>query len=308
MKLRVQQVQPCAPDVKLFTLVHPRRPELPIFTPGAHVDLRLPDGRIRQYSLCGDPADRGAYCIAIKRENAGRGGSIWAHEVLTPGATALISAPRNNFPLAAGARRHILVAGGIGVTPFLAMACQLAREGSDYTLHYCARSREAPLAAELRAQCGDRLVTHFSDDPADTRFDPAMLGEAASGTHVYCCGPHRLVQAVRDATAGWPVAQVHFEVFQATLDENFKPEPFDVTLASTGEVVRVPADKSALEVLRARGMILPSSCETGVCGACECGYRSGVVIHRDSLLSVAARQDKMMICVSRARGSVTLEL
>ena len=308
MKLRVDGVQASTPDVSVFTLRHPRRTHLPAFTAGAHVDLRLPDGLIRQYSLCGDPADTTTYRIAIKREDAGRGASRWAHGALTPGALALVSAPRNNFPLAPEAVRHILVAGGIGITPFLAMAQQLRRDGADYVLHYCARSSQAPVLAELRAVCGGRLVTHFAVDPASTRFDAASLSDPVPGTHVYCCGPQRLTDAVRAATAHWPEAQVHFEVFQATLDEDFKAEPFDVTLASSGETLRVPAGRSALDVLRAHGLVLPSSCELGVCGACECGYRGGVVIHRDSVLGTGARQDRMMLCVSRARVSVTLDL
>jgi len=308
MKLRVDDVQASTPDVNVFALRHPRRTHLPAFTPGAHVDLRLPDGRIRQYSLCGDPADLTAYRIAIKREDAGRGASLWAHRALAPGATVLVSAPRNNFPLAAGASRHVLIAGGIGVTPFLAMVQQLRRDRADYVLHYCARSSQAPVLSELQAICGERLVTHFAADPATPRFDPATLGDPDPGTHVYCCGPQRLTEAVRQATAHWPEAQVHFEVFQVTLDENFKAEPFDVALASTGETLRVPADRSALDVLRSHGLVLPSSCELGVCGACECGYRGGVVIHRDSVLGVGARQDRMMLCVSRARVAITLDL
>jgi ferredoxin-NADP reductase len=308
MKLRVDAVRPCGQDVSLFTLVHARRPELPAFSPGAHVDLHLPDGRIRQYSLCGDPAERRSYRIAIRREGQGRGGSVLAHETLRPGAIVPVSAPRNNFSLADGARRHILVAGGIGITPFAAMAHQLRREGAEFTLHYCTRRRDAPLMAELRALCGPHLVRHCADDPADARFDPAMLGAPNPDTHVYCCGPARLLRSVQAATAAWPAAQVHWEVFQAAVDETFRPEPFDVILASTGERVRVPADRSALEVLRLRGLVLPSSCESGVCGACECGYRSGAVIHRDSLLDATARQARMMLCVSRGRGSVTLEL
>ena len=308
MKLRVDDVQASTPDVSVFTLRHPRRAHLPPFTAGAHVDLRLPDGRIRQYSLCSDPADTTAYRIAIKREDAGRGASLWAHGALVPGTTALVSEPRNNFPLASGADRHVLIAGGIGVTPFLAMAHQLRQEDADYVLHYCARSSRAPVLTELQAVCGRRLVTYFADDPASTRFDPASIGGPAPGVHVYCCGPQRLIDAVRQATAHWPEAQVHFEVFQATIDENFRAEPFDLTLASTSETLRVPAEQSALDVLRAHGVVLPSSCELGVCGACECGYRDGVVIHRDSVLGTAARQDRMMLCVSRARVAVTLDL
>jgi reactive intermediate/imine deaminase len=128
-----------------------------------------------------------------------------------------------------------------------------------------------------------------------------LFAKPEPGTHIYCCGPQRLTEDVRAAAAHWQEAQVHFEVFQATLDENFKPEPFDIEIASTGKVIRVPAEQSALDALRGEGFILPSSCELGVCGACECGYRDGVVIHRDAVLGVAARQDRLMLCVSRAR-------
>lgn len=306
MKLVVAAVQPSTPDVSVFSLRHAKRPTLPAFTPGAHVDVRLPDGRIRQYSLIGDPADLRTYQIAIRRDEAGRGASVWAHRALVPGAVALVSTPRNNFPLAAGAARHVLVAGGIGITPFVAMARDLSRAGADFVLHFCARDRQAPLLAEVQSICGDRLVTHFAG--SDVRFDAADIGGPSPGTHVYCCGPRRLTDAVRQATAHWPAASVHFEVFQATLDENFVPEPFDVTLASTGVSIRVAARQSALDALRQHGLLLPSSCELGVCGACECGYSGGTVLHRDSVLSVAARQDRMMLCVSRARVGVVLDL
>jgi ferredoxin len=149
---------------------------------------------------------------------------------------------------------------------------------------------------------------HFSD-VAGSRFDPvAALREAATGRHVYCCGPQGLTDAVRAAAAHWPEPQVHFEVFRPTVDENFNPEPFDVVIASTGQNIRVPADKSALDALRAEGFPLPSSCELGVCGACARNYSDGIVIHRDSVLRVGERQDKMMLCVSRARVRVTLAL
>ena len=301
MRLRVEAMRDSDGGVRVFTLRHTKKPELPGYAAGAHVDLRLPDGRMRQYSLCGDPADRSSYVLAIKREEPGRGASVWAHEALVVGAQVLVSAPRNNFPLAENARRHVLVAGGIGITPLLAMARQLTREDADFVLHYCARSRAAPLLDEVRAACGNRLVTHFSDNPDDTRFDPAMVGAVEPGVHVYCCGPQRLTDAVREAVADWPEEQVHFEVFQPTADENFKPEPFKITLL-------VPADRSALDVLRDHGLVLPSSCELGVCGSCICGYSGGVVVHRDSVLGVAARQDRMMLCVSRARVGVTLDL
>jgi ferredoxin-NADP reductase len=309
MKMRVEAVEASTPEVSLFTIAHPNRPELPAWTPGAHVDLRLPDGRVRQYSLCGDPAERGRWRLAIKREDAGRGGSRWCHDTLVPGAPVLVSAPRNNFPLAEGAARHLLVAGGIGVTPLAAMARHLAGTGADFALHFASRSAaQAPLLPELRAICGARLVSWFGDE--GRRFHAGVLGPPVPGTHLYVCGPQRLTDAVRAASAeaGWPDAQLHYEIFQPTLDANFKPEPFDILVASTGQRLRVPADRSALEVLREAGFVMPSSCENGVCGSCECGYRDGVVIHRDQVLPVAARQDRMTPCVSRARVAVTLAL
>lgn len=309
MKMQVEAMQASTDEVMLYTLVHPKRPVLPDWTPGAHVDLRLPDGRVRQYSLFGDPAERGRWRLAVKREDQGRGGSRWCHATLAPGTPVLVSAPRNNFPLAVGATRHVLVAGGIGVTPLAAMARQLAQAGADFILHFAARSAAlAPLLPDLRAVCGDRLVTWFGEE--GRRFHPDALGPPAAGTHLYVCGPQRLTDAVRGAAAaaGWAEAQVHAEIFQPTLDENFKAEPFDIRIASSGQVLRVPADRSALEVLREAGFVMPSSCENGVCGSCECGYRDGIVIHRDQVLPVAARQDRMTPCVSRARVAVTLAL
>lgn len=180
--------------------------------------------------------------------------------------------------------------------------------GEPFTLEYCVRSTsDAPLLGTVDAVCSDKQLRVWAGDQG-MRFNVASIGEPVKGTDVYCCGPANLVNAVREATVNWPEAQIHFEVFAATLDENFKPEPFDIKIASTGEVLRVPADKSALDVLRSRGFIVQSSCELGVCGSCECGYREGTIIHRDSVLSVSARQDRMFLCVSRARVSVTVEL
>jgi ferredoxin-NADP reductase len=309
MKLRVTSVRFTTPDVLHVSFTHPLRPELPPWTPGAHVDVRTADGRVRQYSLCGDTNDRTRYEIAIKREDEGRGGSIVLHESLRAGVIAHVSAPRNNVPLVDGADRHILVAGGIGVTPLIAMARFLAFSGQDFLLHFCARAADAaPLLAEARAICGRTLNPWFS--AGGRRFDPAELGPPVEGAHIYVCGPGGLVGVVRDGAAalGWPASQIHAEVFQAALDETFKPEPFDAKIASTGEILHVPADQSLLAVLRDHGIELPSSCELGVCGSCVCGYRDGTVIHRDVVIPLNARQDRIAPCVSRARVSVTLDL
>ena len=307
MKLRVAKLRFTTADVMHMQLVHPLRPTLPEWTAGAHVDLRMPDGRVRQYSLCGDPDDGSRYEIAIKREATGRGGSIWAHENLREGSEVHISAPRNNLPLIADAQRYILVAGGIGITPLLSAARTLQRWGKDFALHYCARSEsEAPLLAEAENICGPRLQCWFSR--SGSRFNPAAIGSRDRTTHVYVCGPQRLLDGVQSALSDWPEDQFHSEVFQMTVDENFKPEPFEAMVASTGQRFLVPADQSLLDVLRQNDFALPSSCEMGVCGSCECGYRDGVVLHRDKVLPTSKRQDRLMLCVSRARVSVTLDL
>src|SRR5271155_4742545 len=312
MKMAVADMRAITDSVRVFALRHPRRAHLPAPTPGSHVDLHLPDGRIRQYSLCGDPDDDTVYQIAVKREDDGRGASRWIHDNLTVGSIIPASAPRNNFPLAQ-ASRHIFVAGGIGITPILPMTRHLARRNIPFELHYCAHeAQSAPFLSVMHDVCGpQQLSTYFSiaDGRPPARLNvEALLKSVTPGTHVYCCGPQRLTQAFRAAAVNWPDSYVHCEVFKPTLDENFVPEPFDVKLASTGEVLRVPANRSALDVLRAHGVGLPSSCEFGICGSCACRYVDGTVIHRDSVLDITARQEQMILCVSRARVSVTLDL
>ncbi|MES1926500.1 PDR/VanB family oxidoreductase [Salinisphaera sp. T31B1] len=311
MKLVVDDRVDDRDGVVVLTLRHPRKPRLPAWRGGAHVDMHLPDGKIRQYSLCGDPGDRTVYRIAVQKESAGRGGSCWIHDHVCRGDIVHLSAPRTNFALHDGARRHVFVAGGIGVTPLLAMARQARHRGDDFIFHYCAARRErAALLTEVDSVAGDRLRTYFSDEQ---RLDVKTLFEGRTTddhTHLYGCGPARLTDAIRDAAhdAGWPEERVHFEVFQPPLDDDFKPEPFEVVVASSGERVPVPADRTALSVLRDHGYSMPSSCELGVCGACICEYRDGQVIHRDSVLSLADRQHRMTPCISRARCRVTLDI
>jgi vanillate O-demethylase ferredoxin subunit len=265
---------------------------------------------VRQYSLCGDPYDDSIYKVAVKREDDGRGASRWIHENLKIDTVVSVSAPRNNFPLAEGVERHIFIAGGIGITPFIAMAKQLARSKTPFELHYCARSpAAAPFLTELYELCGSEALHVYFSKQNGRRIDiQAILSSATDKTHIYCCGPQRLTEAVRGAAGEKFGERFHSEIFKATLDENFNPEPFDIKLASTGEVLRVPANKSALDVLRAHGLALPASCELGVCGSCVCSYTDGMVIHRDVVLNITARQERMMLCVSRARVSVTLDL
>lgn len=313
MKLSVTAIDRLTPDVLQVTLRHPRHPSLPSPEPGAHVDLHLPDGTVRQYSLCGDPDDASRYTIAVKLERAGRGGSRWLHEHLEAGVVIPVSAPRNHFPLAAQATHHVLVAGGIGITPMAAMARRLARDGASFELHDCARdSTHAPLLETLRASCGPRLHTWFSTGDPPRRLDVERFRDPpVPGAHLYCCGPQGLVAAVISATANWPAGSVHVEHFVPLDDPHFVPAPFEVTLASSGRTLQVPADRTLLSVLREQGVPLPSSCEIGVCGSCECAYRvegDATVLHRDVVLEAGVRAQRLMPCVSRARGRIVLEL
>ena len=309
MTLAVEDVRPAGEDVVAITLRHPRKPLLPAATAGAHVDVHLPDGRVRHYSLCGDPADRAVYRIAVKREEGGRGASRWLHETLRPGQTLVVSAPRNHFALEP-AHRTLLLGAGIGVTPLLAMARSLAAEGRDFHLHVAARSRAAvPLADEIAAAIDPRRVSwHLGDEPGGRLDLAALLAEPRPGTAIYCCGPARFMDAVATATAAWPEGALHREAFAPLDDADFVPAPFAIAIASSGIVLPVPAERSALAVLREAGIELSSTCEIGVCGSCECGILDGTPIHRDVVLSPRARRDRFIPCVSRAEGTIHLAL
>lgn len=276
---------------------------LPPFEPGAHVDLKLPNGTLRQYSLCGDPAERSHYRLGI-REVAGGLSSSFVHHKLRPGDVVTISAARNNFPLV-DAKLYIFVAGGIGVTPLIPMMRKATARGRPWVLLYCnKRNENAPFLAEIEALGGD---VSLHSTAAGTRLDvAARFGAVEADTAVYCCGPERLMTAVEEATAGWPEGSVHFEWFTPrSRPEGETSDSFEVICQKSGLTVSVPADKSILEALAAHGLEVPRSCEQGICGTCECRVIAGEVDHRDSILSNGERatSQTMMICVSRARGS-----
>ena len=302
-RVRVAAVRQVACDVRTFDLIAADGRPLAAFTAGAHLHVQVPAGLLRQYSLCGDPRDASRYVIAVKREAPGRGGSASMHEAVETGSVLAIAGPRNNFPLSADASHSVLIAGGIGVTPLYAMAQTLQQAGHPWRMHYCARAAaHAAFYEELRALRSDAVTPYFSAAPI---LDAAaLLRENKPGTHVYCCGPAGLMQAVMDATAHWPDEHVHFEWFSGSADAGAPGMAFEVELARSGIVLAVPENRSILEVVRARGVEIPSSCEEGVCGTCETPVLAGTVEHRDHLLSAAERQANrsMMICVSRARG------
>ncbi len=278
---------------------------LPSWSPGAHVDLDLGD-ITRQYSLCGDPADTAHYRLAVLREPDSRGGSRFVHERLRRGDTLTMRGPRNHFRLAPDARRYVFVAGGIGITPIVAMADHARARGVDYEIHYCGRD-EAGMALldRLRADHGDRLHAHVSS--AGDRLDvDALLARPDDDTRIYACGPQRLLDALESATRHWPDDALHVEHFTTTrraLDPSVEHE-FDVALADSDLTMRVPADRTVLETLRAANIDVPSDCEEGLCGTCEVPVLDGDVDHRDVVLTRSERAEggRMMACCSRARG------
>ncbi|MFD7427521.1 PDR/VanB family oxidoreductase [Streptomyces sp. NPDC059818] len=274
---------------------------LPRWQPGAHLDLVLPSGLIRQYSLCGDPADPDSYTVATRLAEAGRGGSREVHERLREGEEVEIRGPRNRFPLA-DAPAYVLIAGGIGITPILPMLRALAASGADWRLLYGGRSRATmPFLDEIGELDADGgRVTVVPQDEAGHPDVAAALADAAAGTAVHCCGPEPLMEAV--AAALPPGCTLHLERFSATAPDATGSAAFEVELRRSGRTVRVAAGRSALAAVRAELPHVPYSCEQGFCGTCRQRVLAGEVDHRDDLLTDSERRDSMLICVSRCRG------
>jgi phthalate 4,5-dioxygenase reductase subunit len=304
MPLRITRNDRIADGIHLLEFRDPGGKELPAFTAGAHITLRTPNGLIRKYSLCNDPAERDRYAVAVKREAGGRGGSIDLIDNVKPGDTLPVSAPVNDFGLPPRAQDFLFIAGGIGVTPMMAMIKELLAQKKRFRLFYLNRSPEmTAFLAELSApELKGSIVIHYDGgDPARSLDLKPVLAERKNREHLYCCGPRPLMEAVRRMTDHWSPAAVHFEAFSEA--ETHKPgdKPIIVHLAKTGGTVEVPAGKTILEVLRAKGLDVPSSCETGTCGTCRTKLIAGEADHRDLVLAEHERKDTIMICVSRAK-------
>ena len=297
--------------MKCFRLSRADGKKLPEFDAGARVDVQLPNGLLRHYSLCNVAAD-GCYEIAVRMLADGGGGSRYLHEQINQGSTLTISRPRNTFPANLGAKRHLMIAGGIGITPFLSMMRSFEATGDAGELHYCARDAEtAPFLEMLGTLRRTKVHSYFGGRGSRDALRVAeLLREAVEGTHVYCCGPAALMDAVHEATRHWPARTVHFESFAPpSAKEGADAKPFTIRIASTGRLIDVAAGVSMLEALRGAGVEVPSSCESGTCGSCKVGYRHGSVSHRDYFLSASERSRFMTVCVSRATSDViTLDL
>lgn len=311
---RVHRIEWAAEDILAVEFRRPDGSALPAFTAGAHIDLHLPNGLLRNYSLLNDSAETRGYVIAVGLDAASRGGSRYIHRDLRVGQVIQISTPRNHFPLVEDAPRVVLVAGGIGVTPLVCMARRLTAIGRPYEIHVAARNAaRAAFLDELRALAGP-VHAHFDSDHGGAPLAIApIVSAAAPGTHFYCCGPGPMLAAFESATAGLPDGFAHVEYFKAKEQpaSAVAPGAFKLTLAKSGRTIEVPANKTILDALLDNGIVADYSCQDGVCGTCETRILAGQADHRDSLLSKAERESNktMMICVSRCVGdALTLDL
>jgi ferredoxin-NADP reductase len=301
LRLIVSRRATAADGVVVLDLRDPGGADLPDWAPGAHIDLVPVEGLVRQYSLCGDPADRAVWRIAVLREPAGRGGSRAVHDQVGEGDLVEVAGPRNHFPLVP-APRYLFLAGGIGITPLLPMVAAATAAGAGWRLHYGGRSRASMAFREaLCSAYGARVLVHPQDETGLLDLD-AILADVPSDTPVYCCGPEPLLQAVERRCIDRPL---HVERFTPKEQgEPVRSDSFEVSLARAGRTLTVPPGKSILRVVEEAGIELLWSCTEGTCGTCETAVLAGQVDHRDSLLTDEERaaNDTMLICVSRAAG------
>ena len=307
MSLRVASIDEIATGIFRYDLRRPDGGGLPPFTAGAHVTVWLPNGGTRCFSLANNPLERDRYEIAVKREDPGRGGSKSLVDGVRRGDALPVSAPDNWFALAPDVSEFLFVAGGIGITPIMAMMRHLnSTSAARYKLYYLTRSPSlTPFIAELQApEFEGKVLLHHDHGDLDRAFDLWPLFERPTATHVYCCGPQSLMDAVRDMTGHWPTSAIHFESFtNALAAPRVDDAPFAVRLAKSGDVVTVPAGTSIIEALRAHGCRVPSSCESGTCGTCRTGLLAGEADHRDLVLTDEEHAHNIMVCVSRARSA-----
>jgi ferredoxin-NADP reductase len=311
LSLLVRQIRYEASGINSYELVDPAGDNLPAFDAGAHIDVHLANGVIRQYSLSNSPRERHRYVIAVLRDDKGRGGSKALHDSLRVQDIATVSYPRNNFSLAAQARKVILLAGGIGVTPIKAMAHALDDAGIAFEFHYCARNASCVAFGDALAGPWQHGSTQFHFDhgnPAEGLDIAGLLRERGEGAHLYYCGPAGFMQACADASAHWPAGTVHFEHFkapQAASAASAAPAgSFAVKIASSGAMINVGPATSIADALKAAGVRIETSCESGLCGTCKIGYLEGEVDHQDCILDDAEHKQFLTACVSRAKSPV----
>jgi vanillate O-demethylase ferredoxin subunit len=310
IEVRVARKATEAEGITSFELVRADGGDLPAFEPGAHLDIHIPSGVVRQYSLCNPSNETHRYQIAVLRDPASRGGSEAMHATVGEGDLLKISVPRNHFPLSSGNGHTLLMGGGIGITPVLCMAEQLSRSGASFELHYCTRSqgRTAFYDALRAGSFAADVHFHFDDGSAEQRLNIAQkLSSCTSQTHLYVCGPKGFMDAVlgKARELGWPESRIHYEYFGAEVVHKIDDGTFEVEIASTGKVISIAADKSITTALAEAGVEIPLSCEQGVCGTCLTRVVAGIPDHRDMYLTPAeqALNDQILPCCSRSKST-----
>lgn len=310
LKVRVAARHDEAVDICSFELVRADGEPLPAFSAGSHIDVAVPGGLTRQYSLCNAPDESHRYQISVLRDPKSRGGSAAMHDRVQVGDELTISLPKNHFPLEHEARHTLLLAGGIGVTPILCMAERLSAIGAPLEMHYCTRSRARTAFAEriAHARYAERVQFHFDDDADSQKLDLAvLLAQPEPGKHLYVCGPKGFMDAVLGAAraAGWTETQLHYEFFAADARDTASGELFEVEIASSGQVVVVGKDESVVEALAKVGIQIETSCEQGVCGTCLTRVLTGEPEHFDAYLTPDERaaNDQFLPCCSRSKSA-----
>ena len=280
---------------------------LPAFTAGSHVDVYLPGDIVRQYSLCNDPVETDRYVLGVLSDPNSRGGSRAMHEAVMEGCTLEISVPKNHFELSPNAQQHVLFAGGIGITPILSMVQFLARNSQPFKMHYCTRSKATTAFAQaLSVPSLAPHVTHYFDDVIDA---PKLeleteLKAVHPGTHIYVCGPKGFMDWVLGTARsyGWPENQLHYEFFAAEAPDLSDAGSFNVRIASSGQIIHIPKDKTVVQALAECGIDIETSCEQGICGTCLTGVKEGRPDHKDLFLTQEERDlnDQFTPCCSRS--------
>lgn len=316
LKLRVRSVTYEAEGILSYELVDPASQGLPRFEAGAHIDVKIPGGFSRRYSLCNAPAETDCYRIAVLNAPNGRGGSKAMHEKVHAGDLVEVSEPHNFFPMQKNARHSVLLAGGIGITPILAMMQELEARGESFEMHYCARDegRTAFKGRLHAAKSPERVKIHYDGgDPSKGLDIAGLLANHEDGKHVYFCGPAGFMSAIRKATAHWPGDAVHFEYFGAEPSGSSGPAAgagaSELHLARSHRVVTIEAGQTILDALRGAGIACDTSCEAGVCGTCKTAYTSGRPEHNDYLLGDDERGNQVLVCCARvSEGPLVLEI
>ena len=308
--VRVARKSAEALDICSLELVSPDGAPLPAFSAGSHIDVHLPNGLTRQYSLCNDPAEGHRYLIGVLKDPTSRGGSLAVHESVHEGDMLSISAPKNHFALAHEVQESLLLAGGIGITPILCMAERLSVTGAQFELHYAARSRErmAFQGRIARSSFADRAAFHFDDGDDRQKMNlDALLAAPHGGKHLYVCGPKGFMDAVlaKARAGGWAESQLHYEFFSAEVVKSASDGSFEVKLASSGKRIRVGKDQTVVQALAAAGVLVQTSCEQGVCGTCLTRVLEGEPDHRDMYLTPEeqAANEQFLPCCSRAKSA-----